>query len=389
MYKSPYKLPLLPRINYWLGYGYLSLRGKLASGMPEEHNFEPSIGTYLFRKGEAQLLKYCEQNVPEHTEDIAVREIRAEDLTLDIMREMRKQQLPLLIRGGAKHWRAVKELDFDYFAKNYGDIYVPAHAEPNKVFEDNGKPVPLKNFYQMSKIKIRDLIDSVKGDGQYSAKAIEDIMHEGGGSLIKEFCDLDHIHQLSDLKHYMKKWYFKRVPVGYAISKQLFIQSARSHTLWHTEPGYNYFVAVKGQKRWHMAPPLFSPGLYPVIKKNAAYHVSKVDGREQNDVIARRGFPLYRYVPRYTALVNPADILVLPHFWWHMVSNVGGPSISLTFRTITEPNVHSPMFNFLKFMDPASKEIRKKVIKFGRLFDDDIASSLYAFADPKNDLRNR
>lgn len=71
------------------------------------------------------------------------------------------------------------------------------------------------------------------------------------------------------------------------------------------------------------------------------------------------------------------------------VSNVpGSHSISLTFRTIAEPNMYAPMFNYLKWRDPKSREIRRKVLKYGRMFDEDIAASLYAFADPKNDLRS-
>jgi hypothetical protein len=45
------------------------------------------------------------------------------------------------------------------------------------------------------------------------------------------------------------------------------------------------------------------------------------------------------------------------------------------------------MLGFLKWRDPNAKEIRRKVLAHGRLFDEDIAASLYAFADPKNDLR--
>ncbi len=388
MYTPPHKLPLGPRLHYWLGFAHLQKFGTLESGMQEEHKFKPSLGTYLFRKGEENLLSFCEKYVPEHTDDLPIKTVDLSDVTPELMRKMRRAQLPLLIKGGARNWRAVKEFDLDFFARKYGDIEVPAHMEPNKVFEDDGKPVPLKNFYQMTYVKIRDLVESVKTDGKYSAKAIEDIMHEDGGSLIKDYCDLDHIHYLSDLGEYSKKWYFKKVPVGYVISKQLFVQSERSHSLWHTEPGYNYFVAVKGVKKWRVAPPLFSAGMYPVIKDNCVYHVSKVDGRETNDVIARRGFPLYKFVPKYAATVEASDLLVLPHWWWHTVTNVPGePSISLTFRTLPEPNLYTPMLNILKSLDPDAKIVREKVLKHGRLFDEDVASSLYAFADPKNDLR--
>ncbi|AUH51993.1 hypothetical protein CXB49_14765 [Chromobacterium sp. ATCC 53434] len=390
MYHPPFTLPWLPHLSYWLGFGHLSRHGKIASGMQEEHNFQPCFGLDLFRRGEEQLLEYCQKHVPEHVDDIPIHEVDAKDATPAMMEKFRRWQLPVVIKGGARHWKAFQEFDLDFFAQHYGDIDVPVHSEPNQTFPDDGKPVPLKNFYQMSYVKMRDLVESVVTDERYSAKAIEDVMHENGGSLIKDYCDLNHIHHLSGLMEYRKKWYFKTVPVGYVISKQLFIQSQRSHTLWHTEPGYNYFVAIAGEKDWRVTSPYYSSGLYSVIKDNATYHVSRVDGREPNAVIARRGFPLYQYMPKYKVRVSAGDILVLPPWWWHTVSNApGSHSISLTFRTIAEPNLYAPMLNYLKWRDPHAKEIRRKVLQHGRLFDEDIASSLYAFADPRNDLRSR
>lgn len=388
MYHHPFALPRIPHIAYWLGFGHLTRYGKLASGIPEEHQFKPSLGLDLFRLGEEKLLEFCEKHVPEHIDDIQIHEIDAKEATPEIMEKFRNRQLPVLIKGGARNWKAYQEFDLHFFEKNYGDIEVPVHSEPNRIFLDDGKPVPLKNFYQMSYVKMRDLVKSVVTDERYSAKAIENVMHEKGGSLIKDYCDLDYIHHLAGLMKYRKKWYFKSVPVGCVISKQLFIQSQRSHTLWHTEPGYNYFVAIAGEKNWRVTSPYYSSGLYSVIKDNSTYHVSRVDGREANDVIARRGFPLYKYMPKYKARVSAGDILVMPPWWWHMVSNVpGSHSISLTFRTIAEPNMHAPMLDYLKWRDPKAKEIRQKVLQHGRLFDEDIAASLYAFADPKNDLR--
>lgn len=381
------KLPLLARMMYWTGFGYLTKRGKLLSGKPEEHNFAPSIGRHLFRKGEKNLLKYCEKNVQEHHEDIPIREISREEATPEIMREMRKAQLPVLIKGGAMHWPAMKTFTLDFFEERYGDIEVPAHSEPNKMFKADDKPVPLSNFYQMSYVKVRDLIQSVRNNGEFSVKAIEDIMHVEGGKLIKEYCKLDHIHQLSDYENNMQKWYYKNLHIGRVMSEQIFIQPERSHTLWHAEPGDNYFVAVKGTKKWRLVHPYYSAGMYPVIKDSSVYHVSKVDGRESNEVIANRGFPLYKYVPKIAATVEAGDILILPNYWWHTVTNVpGSPSISLTFRTLSELNLAAPMFWYLKKYDPKSKIIRQKVLTHGRLFDEDIAASLYAFADPKNDL---
>lgn len=387
MKNLPFQMPFSARAMYWLGFAYLTKLGKRQGGKAEEHNFAPSLGTYLFKKGEESLLRYCENNIPEHQQDIPIREIDASCATYEEVKKIRQAQLPVLIKGGANNWKALKHFTLEFFEERYGDIEVPAHSEPNKIFKADGKPVPLSNFYQMSYVKIRDLIASVRCNGEYSAKAIEDIMHIDGDILIKEYCDINHIHALSGLEENRKKWYYKNLPIGRVMSEQIFIQPPRSHTLWHAEPGDNYFIAVHGTKKWRLVPPFYSAGMYPVIKESSVYHVSKVDGRESNDVISERGFPLYKYVPKFTVIVEKGDILILPNYWWHTVTNVPeSHTISLTFRTLSELNLASPAFWFLKKFDPKSKEIRKKVLKYGKLFDDDIAATLYAFADPKNDL---
>lgn len=387
MKNLPYKLPYFPRLMYWLGFIYLTKKGKLVSGKPEEHNFKPCIGTFLMRKGEEYLLKFCEKNIPEHKTDIPINVINAKDLTAKKMWQIRHDFEPVLIKGGALHWPAIKELTLEFFEKEYGDVEVPAHLEPNKTFSDDGKPVPLSNFYQMTWTKMKDVINSIRTNGDYSVKAIEDIMHLKGDYLVKTYCDISHIEKLSDKSLYSKKWYYFNLPIGKVMSWQLFMQPERSHTLWHNEPGDNYFIAIEGSKDWRVVPPYYSPGMYTVIKDNAAYHVSKVDGREDNDVISRRGFPLYKYMPKYHARVEKGDILYLPNYWWHTVSNVpGSHTISVTFRTLSTINLEAPAYWFLKKTDPKCKEIRNKVIKYGRLFDEDMAASLYSFADEKNNL---
>lgn len=387
MKNLPYNMPLSARLMYWLGFAHLTKCGKLISGKAEEHNFAPSIGSFLFNKGEEKLLRFCENNIPEHQQDIPVRELDRAAATYAEIKKMRKAQLPVLIKGGANDWKAMKDFTLEFFEERYGHIEVPAHSEPNKMFEATDKPVPLNNFYQMSYVKISDLIASVRSNGQYSAKAIEDIMHIDGDLLIKEYCDLNHIHHLSGLEENKRKWYYKNLPIGKVMSKQIFIQPPRSHTLWHAEPGDNYFIAIHGTKKWRLVPPFYSAGMYPVIKDSSVYHVSKVDGRESNEVISKRGFPLYQYVPKYSVTVERGDILILPNYWWHTVTNVpNSHTISLTFRTLSELNLACPTLWFLKKIDSKSKEIRKKVLKYGRLFDEDIAASLYAFADPKNNL---
>jgi Cupin-like domain len=382
-------LPLSARLKYWLGFAYLAKFGKLEGEKAESHQYQPSLGRTLYETGMSSLLKFCEQNLPEQTEDIPIREILSEDAP-ELMPTIQKRLRPVLIKGGARNWPAMSMFNLEFFEERYGNIEVPINEEPNLYFEDNGQPVPMNNFYKMRYHTVKELIDSIRKNGNLSAKAIEDIMHIDNDVLIKQYCDINHIQRLSGYEAKKNTWLRRRYPIGKVISQQLFLQPERSHTLWHTEPGDNYFVQITGRKRWRFVHPLFTPGMYPVVKDHSTYHASRLDGREENDVIARRGFPLYRYVPKFYAIVEPGDLLFMPNYWWHTVSNLpGSHTLSLTMRTISNLNLISPTWEILRYLDRTTWSIRKKMLAHGRLFDEDISAYLFSYADDENNLREK
>ena len=388
--RADYNLPYFARLKYWLGFAYLTKYGKLLSEKAEEHGFKASIGTALYNSGEKSLIKFAEKRLQKQSEDIPVEEIQVGEVTDERMAVIRKDIHPVLIKGGAKDWPALETFTLEFFEDKYGHIEVPINEEPNEYFEDNGKPVPMSNFYRMRYHTIAELIDSIRNNGNLSAKAIEDIMHVENDRLIHEYCNIEHIQTLSGYEQKKNSWLRRKYPIGKVISQQLFIQPERSHTLWHVEPGDNYFVQLHGKKRWRFVHAHYTPGMYPVLKDHSTYHASRLDGREANDVIARRGFPLYQYVPKYTALVEAGDILFMPNYWWHTVTNIpGSHTVSLTFRTISDLNLVSPTWEILRYIDPSTWEIKKKMLKHGRLFDEDISASLFSYADKSNDLRQK
>lgn len=385
------QFPKSARLKFWLSFVHLSKYGKLEGGeKAETHAFLPSAGTRLYNESMEAMLRYSEKHLKQYTEDIPIQQISIEEATPQRMAELRRAILPVLIKGGAKAWPAMEVFNLEFFEKNYGHIEVPINEEPNVVYEDNGKPVPLSNFYKMKYHTVKDLIDSVRVNGNLSAKAIEDIMHIENNRLIEEYCDIDHIERLSGYAFKKDKGIRKKYPIGKVISQQLFIQPERSHTLWHVEPGDNYFVQVTGRKRWRFVHPWFTPDMYPVVKDHSTYHASRVDGRESNDVITRRGMPLYQYVPKFYAIVEAGDLLFMPNYWWHTVTNIpGSHTLSLTMRTISDPNLISPTWEIMRYLDPNTWRIRKRMLKTGRLFDEDISASLFSYADNSNDLRGK
>jgi len=382
------QFPLIPNKLFWCAFRYLTKYGKreLNTKM-DENKFTSSIGTVLMNMSEKMLLSFCRNNFREYEQDIPIKVIQPEEAVPEYMRQVIEQRVPILIRGGANDWPAMSKLTLEMLEENYGEIDVPAHAEPNKFFPDNGKPVPMDNFYRMENVKFKEVISSVRNNGTYSVKAIEDILHLEGENLLKSFCDIDYIQKLAGMNDNFKSSRNQK-PYGKVTSNQINIQTERSHTPWHCEVGTNFFVGIAGKKLWRVAPPEFSIGMYPIIKDSSVFHVSRVDGRESNEITEKRGFPLYKYVPKFSAVVEKGDILLFPNYWWHTVSNLPGSyTISATFRTLTKLGLTAKTFEHLRLRDPQAREMIRKYAKYNRVFDDDLAKSLYSFADEKNDLR--
>jgi hypothetical protein len=385
------QFPRAARLKYWASFVYLSKRGKLEDGKKaDSHAFRPCAGTRLYDSSMEAMLRFSESRLSKHTDDIAIDQISSNEATPQTMARFRSMNRPVLIKGGAAKWPAMNGFDLEYFEKHYGHIEVPINEEPNIQYEDDGKPVPMSNFYRMKYYTVQELVDSVRSNGNLSAKAIEDIMHVEQNRLVKEYCDIAHIETLSGYAAKKHSRLRKKYPIGKVISQQLFIQPERSHSLWHVEPGDNYFVQITGRKRWRFAHPWFTPGMYPAIKDHSTYHASRVDGRESNEVIARRGMPLYPYVPKFYAIVEPGDMLFMPNYWWHTVTNIpGSHTMSLTMRTISDLNFISPTWEILRYFDSHTWRVKKRMLKTGRLFDEDISASLFSYADANNDLRDK
>ena len=379
-----------PFVNkmFWCAFRYLTKYGKRKPNTKmDENKFTLSVGTVLMRMSEKMLLSFCRNNLTEYDQDIPIKIIQPGEATPEYMKDIVKQRVPILIKGGASHWPAMSELSLEMLEEKYGEIEVPAHAEPNITFPDNGKPVPMNNFYQMENIKFKEVITSVRNNGVYSVKAIEDILHLDGENLLKKICDIDCIQKLAGMPDHIKLSE-KEKPYGKVTSNQINIQTERSHTPWHCEVGTNFFVGIAGKKLWRLAPPEFSIGMYPIIKNSSVFHVSRVDGRESNQTTERRGFPLYKFVPKFSAVVEKGDILLFPNYWWHTVSNLpGSHTISVTFRTLTKLGLTAKTFEYLRLRDPQAREMIRKYAEYNRVFDDELAKSLYTFADEKNDLR--
>lgn len=78
---------------------------------------------------------------------------------------------------------------------------------------------------------------------------------------------------------------------------------------------------IAGQKKWWFIPPSQTPYLKPSINLNGfSAFTHTLVGKEGKAVS-----PWMSKLERYTAVVNPGDVLINPPWFWHGILNMGEP----------------------------------------------------------------
>jgi hypothetical protein len=121
-------------------------------------------------------------------------------------------------------------------------------------------------------------------------------------------------------------------PSGEPIVANQFFITPGGRTWYHCAVGNNVFRQVVGQKRWtvidpkkyslHMCP---EPVITGTSVSSCLTTISDDDEREE----------LVTHIPRFTALLNPGDILINAGWWWHDVQSIGDsntPIVSVAGR---------------------------------------------------------
>jgi len=78
----------------------------------------------------------------------------------------------------------------------------------------------------------------------------------------------------------------------------------------------------------------------------------------------RKEFPLYSYVPIVEILLKPGDVLVVPPWWWHAITNMTPATIAVAVRwnsmkggAVTEPN---PLYRLAQGQMPNMKKFEEQ-----------------------------
>lgn len=269
---------------------------------------------------------------------------------------------PVVLRGMAKDWPAVREWTPDFFRTHHGDEVIPTRLRGGGIANDDLR------FVEMS---VTDLVDDIERGGECFGGHVEDIWHRNP-ELIGAV-DLDMLQRLM-----CQKRRFFDARLSRIASLQLFLSGAGTRSGFHCAGGPNLFVMVHGHKRWTFVDPKFSMWMHPVTRKDMFYAASPIDWLEADEAIAAAGFPLYRFAPKHVVDLHPGDVLFSPQWWWHAVETTC-PSIGVASRTINKFFLGHRLFSTMWVFSPVFWRLLSKVLRTG-WGSDDTSGARVAFA---------
>ena len=114
-------------------------------------------------------------------------------------------------------------------------------------------------------------------------------------------------------------------------SKQLFLSNKLGNgTPLHCAWTSNMFYQIDGKKKWVFVHPNNTHFMYGFLQDSGLYSGSismSTDMVQHSDT-----FELLSFCPRYSAVLEPGDILYNPEAWWHGVTNLTETSVGIATR---------------------------------------------------------
>jgi hypothetical protein len=209
---------------------------------------------------------------------------------------------PYLFRGAAKDWRCVREWSVRRFGERFG-------ADRVRLMDDD------------------DFRRGTTGEGGELTLAEFAARVAAGGKEYIRCAPLEAGHP--DLREALDlPWLERHCGPEHAGPLQFFMGGQGTRTPLHAEFCGNVMVQVQGRKRWL----LYEPGtllfLDPAARR-LPYFYSDADPYAPEKAAA----PLFARADRWEATVEAGDVLWVPPFWWHDVTNLSAASIGVRCDT--------------------------------------------------------
>ena len=361
------RLPLRDRLRYWAYYIALAHRGEPVHSPTHDTQYADSI----YKRG---YNKYCEKlnarlarsgspppllEVPSFTQG----ELSEADWLF-----LMSLNIPFVVRGGAEGL-PVNDWSLEYFEEVAGTATVPINEAADSPSEDTTRPTKSHRYYEFRTGVVSEVIESIRRGGNARVSTAEDVMHHDGGRLREDLC-IPYWERVSGWARNQEHWLRSKMLAGKVVGAQLLMQPADAFTLWHSEPGDNFFVLAKGVKTWTLAHPYYTAGLRPRVKTTTNYHGCNIDVREPDEVQRERGFEGYLHVPKVRLTIGPGDVLRVPNYWWHTaVTHPGEYTLAATIRSGGMPNMVGPGLTLLRWFDRKYHAMAVDFAKEGRISD--------------------
>ena len=288
-----------PKLPRWLVLSFKCLYTLRTLGVP------PRVLSPLYQRLHHQALRAC-HDAP----DLSASPLQVEALSNKASEEDCRKALskafhelrPIILKGRATSVEATRKWSADFFVREYGDVRVAASKQKFEYSETQ----PLRRM-----------------------EVDEGFYVQNCESIFRKCPELE-----KDLEIPYLQTLAKGCPMVYTYT-HLFVGKSGKGSPFHCAPVWNIFMQFEGRKKWTWVHP--ENYIFMYANSNTAWSftpmTSALDFASSRDT---RTFPLYKYCPRYEAILEPGDIMLNPPWWWHTITNLDGPSTAVATRWLEQ-----------------------------------------------------
>ncbi|MBC7882581.1 MAG: cupin-like domain-containing protein [Anaerolineae bacterium] len=271
------------------------------------HLFGPrNDDTYLFENSLKTLRQRVGENLAKGPKGKIFPIDRVDSISRQEFQEKyQKRSLPVVITGAAKEWVCCKTWSPEMFAERYGD-------DPVTLLSMSVEEVGGAKFKPIGEtVSLRELVKRLRSGEKDFYWRFSPLLHNHP-ELQKDFDD-----------KWLESFREKRSVMSLF---QLFVGAGGTNTALHNAPASNLFVQVYGQKHWLIYPPEYNSVFHPPLRR-APYFFSHLNPEHPD----QQNYPGCEHLDGYEVLLNPGDVLYIPPYAWHYVTNPSD-SIGVGYR---------------------------------------------------------
>jgi hypothetical protein len=231
---------------------------------------------------------------------------------------------PLVFRGVAKDWPAVKNWSKQFFRQHYDKTPVTIIDNPGLVDKDK------ENVF--TKTTFGEYFDEVEKDPSKYLRFSRVLDHN---PVLLEDLDLE---------------WLRKFKSGFNMGEQtfLFMGEGDTRTPMHAGLTHTIFIQIKGRKKWTICLPNERFFVDPIADRVLYFYT---DANPTENAPYDPKFPLTPYLEKYEFVLEEGDVLWLPSLFWHYIDNLT-PTIGVAFKYTNIPQSFkiTKLFTTLFFM---------------------------------------